>query len=236
MSDRITIRSYTKNIRGHQHEYHQMVLPLNGSIEIQINQTAYLVSVGEAIVILSGQWHDFKADEKAKFIVVDINQLPQNMHAFDKQWFQINDALQSYLHFIEQTISSALIAEHEEAMFKMFISLVEGLPLVAKYDFRVAKVIARVQSYPEIEHRVKDLADHACLSATQLKKLFTRSVGMSVMQYVTKVRMEKAKSLLIYTDTPIAIVAQQVGYLDPSAFSRRFHQFYGQTPRELKRS
>lgn len=76
----------------------------------------------------------------------------------------------------------------------------------------------------------------ACLSPTQFKVLFKTNLGMSVQQYVTHHRMEKAKALLTHTDLPVQIVAERVGYNDLSAFSRRFSLHFGLPPRQFTRN
>jgi len=54
---------------------------------------------------------------------------------------------------------------------------------------------------------------------------------MTTHKYITELRMEKASALLAHTDLPIRIVAEQVGYQDLSAFSRRFSSYFGQSPK-----
>jgi len=50
------------------------------------------------------------------------------------------------------------------------------------------------------------------------------------MQYVTAKRMDKARALLQHTDYSVQLIAEQVGYTDISAFSRRFSANFGLTP------
>ncbi|POF56904.1 AraC family transcriptional regulator, partial [Vibrio vulnificus] len=56
------------------------------------------------------------------------------------------------------------------------------------------------------------------------------------LQYITALRMEKAKALLTHTDLPVQRVAEQVGYSDLSAFSRRFSRHFGLSPRAFCRA
>ncbi len=69
-----------------------------------------------------------------------------------------------------------------------------------------------------------------CLSAH-----FRRAVGVSPMQYVVSSRMQRAKLLLSHSELPVAGIAQQCGYPDPSNFVRRFRQQYGLTPLQYRR-
>ena len=57
---------------------------------------------------------------------------------------------------------------------------------------------------------------------------------MTVMKYVTKLRMEKAQALLTHTDYPLQIIGEKVGYKELSAFSRKFSQYFGLSPTKFK--
>jgi len=55
------------------------------------------------------------------------------------------------------------------------------------------------------------------------------------MKYVTKLRMEKAQALLTHTDYPLPFIGEKVGYKEPSAFSRKFSQYFGLSPIKFKK-
>lgn len=52
INDRLSIRSYISQSRQHKHDYHQIVLPLQGVIEMQVGEFDGKVSVGDAMVAL----------------------------------------------------------------------------------------------------------------------------------------------------------------------------------------
>jgi AraC-like DNA-binding protein len=83
--------------------------------------------------------------------------------------------------------------------------------------------------------QIKRLAESAFLSETQFKKLFKQHTGMTVMKYVTKLRMEKALALLTHTDYPLQIIGEKVGYKEPSTFSRKFSQYFGLSPTKFNK-
>ena len=103
-----------------------------------------------------------------------------------------------------------------------------------KQDARIARVIEYLQQDLSLTPDLKTLAEIACLSLSQYKNLFRQSSGLSTGQYLLQLRMEKAKALLAHTDVPIAVIAQQVGYQNASAFSRRFADYYGQSPKDFR--
>jgi AraC-like DNA-binding protein len=74
------------------------------------------------------------------------------------------------------------------------------------------------------------LADHAMVSAEQVRRLCLRHTGRSPMEHVTYLRMAQAGALLESTPMKIAAIAQAVGYANPFAFSTAFRRINGVSP------
>lgn len=71
----------------------------------------------------------------------------------------------------------------------------------------------------------------ARLSRPQFHTVFKRATGMTLVDYVTQVRLTHAARLLQETDLSIAEIASTVGFADQSYFDRRFRRHFGRTPR-----
>lgn len=74
------------------------------------------------------------------------------------------------------------------------------------------------------------LAAMAGLSPEHYSRLFRKFKGKSPVDYLTELRMERAKGLMLQSGLPIVAIARQVGYVDPYYFSRRFRQVVGLSP------
>jgi transcriptional regulator GlxA family with amidase domain len=74
------------------------------------------------------------------------------------------------------------------------------------------------------------LAEHAMLSAEQVRRLCLRHTGRSPMEQVTFLRIARAQALLESTPMKIATIAQAVGYTNPFAFSTAFRRKTGVSP------
>lgn len=234
LENNLTIRAYTRQRRGHAHEHHQLVLPILGTIIIELEGYQGKVSVGECVVIQANTFHHFRANEAARFIVADLNTLPENLLNMDTLVFPISSPLQSYLTFVESQLQHRVTPTIEEPMVDMFMKLLAEQQAGQQLDHRVRAVLHHIEEDLARVITVDNLAKVACLSPTQFKKIFKQSTGLSVLQYVTKQRMEKAKALLTHTDIPVQLIAERVGYADLSAFSRRFSLSFGLSPRELR--
>jgi len=72
------------------------------------------------------------------------------------------------------------------------------------------------------------------LNASYLSDAFRRFHGQTLSQYITQVRMAKARDLLLSGELSLVEVMEQVGYSDPYYFSKRFKKFYGVPPSAYK--
>lgn len=233
MENSLSIRSYTRQRRGHTHTYHQLVLPIQGTINIELSGYTGKVSVGECVVIQAGQQHYFKADEAARFIVADLNELPANLTINGYAVFCVTPPLLSFLFFIEKQLEYQVDDRLEQSVLAIFYQLLEQQGFTHPVDPRIRSAQSYITERLCEPLEINLLAGVACLSPTQFKKLFKKHIGISAHQYITQQRMEKAKALLSHTDLPVQLVAEQVGYRDLSAFSRRFSRYFGLSPREF---
>jgi len=235
MSRQLSIRSYSRSRCSHAHAYHQLVLPLMGVIEIELEDFVGRVAPGECVLIRQGQIHHFMADKEARFVVVDTDQLPENLSEVKPAAFAISQPLVRYLNFVEAQLEAQVNPQLEGSMFDTLMLLLAEQRLAPRVDPRVQKVLRVIDERLADKLTLHDLARWGCLGETQLKKLFREQVGESVMQHVTRMRMEKARALLQHTDFSVQQVAEQVGYSDLSAFSRRFSSRFGLSPARLRR-
>lgn len=74
-----------------------------------------------------------------------------------------------------------------------------------------------------------------CSRAT-LTTSFRSVYGMSIIEYLTQVRMEVGMDLLVRTDRKIGEIAERCGYPDQNYFCRLFKRRYGRTPGEVQKS
>ncbi len=81
---------------------------------------------------------------------------------------------------------------------------------------------------------MEQIASVSGYSVSHISKLFREETGMPVMDYIAKLRCEKAASLLKSTDLSIGEIGALVGYSDNNYFTKKFKQFVGATPRNYR--
>ena len=106
--------------------------------------------------------------------------------------------------------------------------LLEGKTVAARED-AVTKAMGIMEgNYPDLL-TVEQLAAKVGLERTYFSSLFKEKTGFSPYQYLTRLRIQKARLLLTETNHSIAQIAELVG-LDPRNFSRLFKKFTGKSP------
>ena len=110
--------------------------------------------------------------------------------------------------------------------------------MVTKKGERENELVARAQTYIQ-ENYHKDLSlDEVSrqmdLSPYYFSKLFKEVTGTNFVEYVTSIRIRRAKELLREGGWSMKQICQEIGYSDPNYFSRIFKKWTGQTPTEFK--
>ncbi|MGS0466027.1 helix-turn-helix domain-containing protein [Cobetia marina] len=141
----------------------------------------------------------------------------------------------NYLLFLEAQLQGKVDARIDRLAIELFLGLLERQTCDKRVDRRLLRVLDVMNEQLDHPHDVASLAALAHLSPTQFHKIFRDNLGVSVKQYLTARRMERARAQLIHSDLSVQQVAEAVGYQNLSAFTRRFSHHFGMTPREMTR-
>ena len=100
------------------------------------------------------------------------------------------------------------------------------------------RLSARLKAYLEANYpsalSMEMLSEKFGYSENHLNRVFRASYGVTPHRFLLSVRIAKAHWLLTNTDVPVHLVAEMVGYADPSAFYRGFVKRYGMSPRAVR--
>ena len=99
----------------------------------------------------------------------------------------------------------------------------------------INKIVRFVQNHLAEEISLSVLAEEFHFSTQYVSQLFKNEIGVNFLTYLTNIRMEKAKKLLLSTDLPIAEVSEQSGYGDYRVFTKVFKKSEGVTPSQYRR-
>ncbi len=175
------------------------------SVYVEINHVRYFVS---SLVIMVNIYLDQRNIEKEKFWGDD-----------GSQYYQLTNLMnqQDIICFIEQLCQklSAIMAESE-----------------GNYLIKKAKDYIKLHYTENIS--LTQLAEKLDVTGTYLSMLFKKTTGETLMDYVIRLRLEKAQQLLKLTNKHVGEIAFEVGYESEQYFSRIFKQKTNITPTQYR--
>ncbi|MBP1966924.1 AraC family transcriptional regulator [Paenibacillus aceris] len=130
--------------------------------------------------------------------------------------------------------TSTLEKFHVKALFHQFVYEMlqqiqdQGSEMIGPEP--VGQAIRYMQERYAEQITLQGLAELLDCNARQLQRLFKAKLSMGPMEYLTQVRVRKAKSLLQHTDVPLAEIAEDIGYTDSYYFGRVFKKHVGVSP------
>jgi len=138
-----------------------------------------------------------------------------------------------YLEGLALAVASRVVARHSS------VAEIAG-GRSEKFDgglsgHRLKQVLAFIEEQLAEDLSLDQIAAVAGLSASHVKTLFRKAMGMPVHQYVIQRRVERAKTLLMQDRLTITEIALAVGFAHQSHMARHMRRFLGVAPRGMKR-
>ena len=99
----------------------------------------------------------------------------------------------------------------------------------------ISKIKNHIKSNYYQGFTINNIAKYVHMSPTYISYLFKKETGMTVLEYATTIRMEKACELLVSTDRSVLEICFDVGYVEQGYFTKQFKKFSGLTPTEYKK-
>jgi AraC family transcriptional regulator len=112
------------------------------------------------------------------------------------------------------------------------IESVQAVKLSTRIELYQRLQIARDYIEDRYHHRItlEDIAREACLSTFHLLRLFKQVFGVSPHQYLTRIRLTRAKYLLVNTELSVSDICIQIGFESLGSFSWLFRKLFGMPP------
>lgn len=195
-------------------------------------------------------------DEIDEFVDVYINELPEeNLKSVLMRQYIIMDAYIVMMSFCEKIegIEGEMQAQSEE--LKNSMKTIQTLEEIKNYIRMLLKKIIGVRDtisgrrYSDIIEIAKDqirktymsdeislntIAAEVGMSPSYFSSIFSKEIGKTFVEYLTEIRMDRAKELLMCSSMKTSEIGYEVGYKDPHYFSYIFKKTQNCTPKEFR--
>lgn len=195
-------------------------------------------------------------DEIDEFVDVYINELPEeNLKSVLMRQYIIMDAYIVMMSFCEKIegIEGEMQAQSEE--LKNSMKTIQTVEEIKNYIRMLLKKIIGVRDtisgrrYSDIIEIAKDqirktymsdeislntVAAEVGMSLSYFSSIFSKEMGKTFVEYLTEIRMDRAKELLMCSSMKTSEIGYEVGYKDPHYFSYIFKKTQNCTPKEFR--
>lgn len=223
----LSLRSYGASRGSHAHDHFQVLIGLDGMLELEIEGRGQRIAAGGGYVVAPGDRHDFEATGGSRCLVLDTglaawtacsNTPPALPHAL---------MLARYLaQCLSQAQHHALALQHGPQLLREAWALPspEAPRARRRIDWSALTAWAEANWHQPIG--VAELAAVACLSASQFAQRCREEQQMSVMQWLRIRRLAHARALR-RGGLPVAEAARRTGYRSPSALTAAMRRLDG---------
>lgn len=97
------------------------------------------------------------------------------------------------------------------------------------------QVVEYINQHASEDISMQDIADYCFVSVSTISHVFKKNLGCNTSTFINKIRIERAKELLLNTNDPIETICVAVGIPDASYFSRVFKQLIGFSPSKFRK-
>ena len=139
----------------------------------------------------------------------------------------------AYVNKIMQIDNQPDLCAWISAALNEFIELVYSSQ-DAKKMTQIKPAIHYIDANFDKQITLAEIAKMSFLSISRLAHIFKEQMGITIIDYLTHVRIERAKQLLLATDQNCTEICFQVGYNNQSYFTRTFKDLVGMTPRQFR--
>lgn len=241
----LSLRSYPPHETEHAHDWHQVVLPVDGAMEMHVAGADGLVGESRFVIVPAQARHRFATPQPGRFVVLDVPSgagfcgLPERLlaQAQGTPFHALDEGLRHLAHYIAHDAQKP--ARRADLLDRLGALLLEAIgeridePQLGPPALQ--RAMMRLQAGFEPSLTVPALAVAAGVSVSGLHALFQRWLGISPGRYLLDLRLREAERLIGETRRPLAEIALAVGFSDQSALTRSLKRRRAVTPGALRR-
>lgn len=248
-------------IPKHWHNHMEIIYILDGCLEVEINNSMYLVEKGQLIVISPRDIHSTAHKQANTSILLQIPYefLADNINDVHNLHFQCNPYMKSS--------GNILFMEELKGLLKSFAEIYKNKPfgyklkinglifellflLVNKFSISLSKLnikktdryLNRLESITKYvkKHYMEDISldnisSEAGLNSEYFSKFFKKYMGITFVKYLNSIRLDHFYIDLTNSDCNIGELIENNGFTNYKMFIKLFKDTYGCTPSETRK-
>lgn len=246
----------------HWHEELELLYPLNGPVDINIEGKKYDLPVKQLMVVESCEVHStYSYNSPSMFLCIHLSKKHMQQYMPDIELYQIHckpeeitdEDFPFYLEICKmlETLTriyiedaAAFQLEAEGIVLQILAHLIRHFstntaPQLDGSDALTRKRIRQIITYVEEHFRelisLSDISEELGLGKEYFCRFFKKNMGLSFLNYLNEIRLAHVYQDLITTDAPITEIMEANGITNQKLFNRSFKKLYGCTPSAIRK-
>lgn len=238
----------------HAHPYHQLLIPLRGRLSLEVDRQRVVAERGRVVTIRPRTPHHAVEDGEPDWVTyLDIRLWHRNAALTAGLCGREADLARSVAEPVIDALREGLwraITDGQPAqgprvmteLWRFASSLPDQVsssavppPEMGFSDARLRIIANAINDLLQHDISVDQLAGLVDLSPSQLNRVCRSEVGLSPMAWVTRIRLDKARQLVIGSTLSMKQIAQHCGLGHANSMNRVFQRHFGVSPRAMRR-
>jgi AraC-like DNA-binding protein len=232
----LEIRTYQTENPDHQHDFAQLVLPVHGRMEIDVDGCGGYVDHSLAALVSPGSTHSQMTQRDSRFLILDcpaaVLENMQMAQLSRRIYVPIPPATRRLIEFAELTGNDQLAVSAAQLAPLLLASLSAQPALLAG---GMDRLLTRMRACPGASWSNEAMALAAAMSMSQLHQRFRQLFDQTPQAWLAELRMQEAQRWLRDSGLPIADIALRCGFSDQAALTRAMQRLCSTTPAVYRR-
>ncbi|WP_142850883.1 AraC family transcriptional regulator [Telmatospirillum sp. J64-1] len=234
----IDVRSYGAAQGAHRHDFAQLVLPLSGTLEIDIAGTGSRLRLCRAAFVEPGSSHSQMSDGPNRSLIVDLDPAILEPEIGDRlirhPFVPLTPAANKLIDYMSLLVGSGGASGTNVRLWvPLLLDALVHEP--ARPHSRLGALLAGIEPKLGLPWTAEMMAERACVSVSRLHALFRAELNTTPRAWLAEMRLKRACEWLTLSEQSIAEIAYRAGYADQSAFTHAMRRATGLTPAAYRR-
>lgn len=233
----LKVRSYDRENPNHQHDHTQLVLPIRGRMEINVDGREGAIDQSLAAVVMPDSAHSQLTHVDSRFLILDCAATTlEALHIAPlakRVYVPVSPATRRLIEFAELIGNEQLALSASQLgplLLSSLLSDAVGSPSP------MAQLMGRLRATPG-DHWSNEVMAHAAgMSISQLHQRFRQMFGQSPQTFLTGLRIQEAQRWLRGTSLSIAEIALRAGFSDQASLTRAMQRVSATTPAAYRKA
>ncbi len=204
---------YAKNIPTHKHDFYEFVYYAEGKGTSTYNDTTFEFKKGNYLFINPNDAHSEHHIETPKVICIGFQDEAFGLKT--QHYFDDDNTIFEYVERIKkeyQTKENYYYDMIKAIVKEIVISLQRKAKNTTSSDFSLKPIIDYINAYYMAPIDMKMLAQQSCYSVDHFRRVFKKQTGFNPKEYILRLRLEHAKTLLATTSDDLKDIATNCGF------------------------